>query len=267
MFNIGCAQEKKSGTVAVVAPAVTIDCARTACAPGTPGAPTGAGASIYSGSTVNLQNVATSDLQAMFYSSYPNNPTNIQLNVNFNRTDSIVISFVDGGKIVEAGLGIQFPDGSRKNNQFNGWVTEGSARNYKGFFQDKYGAVVIVIDQVLNTGDGSAAPLVGGSIWFQNFGDNPVYDSKCQSGQPAHYDQSTGRYVADTCQATQLMCWEITYGPYDCRSFLVAGGNYGTISLPSSPTPSTKGPTRTKSYVKLGTFTGLSRAAANIPAP
>ena len=259
MLNIGCAKEKAAD--APTAAAVVVDCARTACAPGTPGAPTGAtGAENYSGSTVALTNVT--GLSQMFYNSYPNNPTNIQINIDLSRTvDSVIISFVDGGKVVEAGLGTQFPDGTNTNSSYNGWVTEGSSRNYKGFFQDKYGAVVVVIDKVLNTGDGTASALVGGSVYFQNFGDNPAADSKCQSGQPAHYNGWT--YVPDTCMASQLMCWQITYGPYDCRTFLSGS----SVAMTSTAYPTNRGPTRTKSYVKLADFAGMSRAAANLPTP
>lgn len=260
MFNIGCAQEKKSET----SEQVVLDCARSStCAGQPPAAPGSTGSDgsggFTSGSTVALTNVT--GLNQMFYNSYPNNPTNIQINIDMNRTvDSIIVSYTDGGKYVEAGLGIQFPQGSRTNNKYNGWVTEGSSRIYKGFFQDKYGAVVIVIDKMVNTGDGSASDLVGGSIYFQNFGDNPVYDSTCQSGDP--------RY--GTCFAAQKMCWEISYGPYDCRSFIVGKddfSNTGTVVMTSSLYPNNKGSTRTKSYVKLGEFSGLSRAAANLPTP
>ncbi len=262
MLNIGCAQEKKSEAPPE---AVVLDCARSSsCAtPGIPGAPGGSGSNgnggFTSGSTVALTNVT--GLSQMFYNSYPNNPTNVQINIDMNRgVDSIIVSYTDNGKVVEAGLGTTFPGGSRTNNMHNKWITEGSQRIYKGFFQDKYGAIVIVIDKVLNAGDGTPSALVGGSVYFQNFGDNPVYDSSCQSGDV--------RY--GTCFTAQKMCWEISYGPYDCRTFIVGpddSKNIGTVVTTSSPFPNNKGSTRTKSYVKLGEFNGLSRAASNIPLP
>lgn len=261
MLNIGCAKEKQADTTPA---AVTIDCARTACGTtGTPGAPGGTGSNgaggFSSGSTVALTNVT--GLAQMFYNSYANNPQNVQINIDMNRTvDSVIVSFTDNGRYIEAGLGTQFPSGSRTDNRYNGWVTEGSSRVYKGFFQDKYGAIVVVIDKVLNTGDGTASALVGGSVYFQNFGDNPAYDSSCQSGDP--------RY--GTCFSSQKMCWEISYGPYDCRSFIVGqddSTHIGSVIMTSSAVPNNKGSTRTKYYVKLGEFTGLSRAAANLPNP
>lgn len=259
MLNVGCAAEKKSGTEPVAA-----DCARGVCdaSTGVPPAPGGSGdtgsgsdgnGGYYSGATVALTNVQ--NLSTMFYNSYPgSNVTNLQVNVDMNRTmDSFIISYVSNGRVTEAGLGTRFPDGTRENNQYNGWVTEGSSRVYKGFFQDKYGAIVVVIDKVLNGGDGTPAALVGGTIYFQNFGENPAYDSKCQSGDP--------RY--GTCFLNQLMCWEIKAGPYDCRTFLVSNN----VVMNSSSAPNGIGPSRTKSYLKLADFNGLSRAAANIPAP
>lgn len=258
MLNVGCAAEKKSGTDPVAA-----DCARGVCdastgvppAPGGSGdvPPTPGGGEGYAGATVALTNVQ--NLSTMFYNSYPgSNVTNLQVNVDMNRTmDSFIISYVSNGRVTEAGLGTRFPDGTRENNQYNGWVTEGSSRVYKGFFQDKYGAIVVVIDKVLNGGDGTPAALVGGTIYFQNFGENPAYDSKCQSGDP--------RY--GTCFLNQLMCWEIKAGPYDCRTFLVSNN----VVMNSSSAPNGIGPSRTKSYLKLADFNGLSRAAANIPAP
>lgn len=255
MLNIGCAEE--SPGPAILPPSID-DCARTLCdsgggaPPPPPGSASDGNGGYYSGGTAPLTNV--SGLGTMFFNSYPNSPTNIQVNIDMTRTlDAVIVSYVDNGRVVEAGLGTRFPNGSRENNQYNGWVTEGSSRVFKGFFQDKYGAVVVVIDKVLNAGDGSAAPFVGGSIWFQNFGDNPAYDSACQSGDP--------RY--GTCFARQLMCWEITAGPYDCRSFLVGS----SVVMNSSATPNNRGPTRTKSYQKLGDFTGLSRTAAKLPNP
>lgn len=268
MLNIGCAQEKKSADSAAVVP--TVDCSRTTCANGTPDAPGGSGSDgaggYYSGATVALTNVQ--NLSTMFFNAYPNNPTSIQVNIDMNRTlDAVIISYVDGGKVNEAGLGTRFPDdlgrqGTRVNNQYNGWVTEGSSKVYKGFFQDKYGAVVVVIDKVLNIGDGTPATNVGGTIYFQNFGDNPGADSLCQSGERAYTRPNYRPY--DTCMNTQLLCWEIQAGPYDCRSFLV--GNSVVMNSATNPL-GTRGPTRTKSYMKLGDFTGLSRAAANLPSP
>lgn len=263
-MNIGCAKEKSNdGAPAAAAPVVA--CSRGECGlggGGLPDAPGGSGgiggtgsAGYYSGATASLT-IAGSALRQMFYNSYPNNPQNAQINLDISRkSDVVIISYIDNGKTVEAGMGVTFPGGSRQNEQYNGWVTQsvGMAAPtpvYKGMFQDVYGAVVLVIDKTLNLGDGTAAQYVGGSVWFQNFGDGLYGESTCQSGDPRF----------GTCYSAQKMCWEITYGPYDCTTFRV--GN--TMVMNSTLYPTNQGETRTKSYQKLGDFSGLSRAAAGL---
>lgn len=273
-FNIGCAKENKNSDSSLLAP-VTPDCSRGQCTGGNglPGAPggTGGGGSTYSGSSAALDvcggvyDAGPSDcsasrkanaLKGMFYNSIPNNPTNIQINIdNSRKTDIVVISYTDNGRVVEAGMGVQFPGGSRQNEQYNGWVTQtvGMASPgpvYKGFYQDQYGAIVLVIDKLLSDGDGQPAKIMAGSVWYQNFMDGLPGESACQSGDP--------RY--GTCYVNQKMCWEISYGPYDCRTFLVNDA----VNLISSLYPNNRGPTRSKSYVKLGNFSGISRAAAGL---
>lgn len=267
LLNVGCAQEKTPEGAPAPTPNVPQDCTR-GCdtdddGDGVPGAPDGSGGSdgqggYYSGATAAMTNVQ--NLGELFFNSYPNNPQQIQVNIDMNRSrDSVIISYVDGGVYKEAGLGTQHPNLGRTNNAYNGWVTEGSSRVYKGFFQDEYGAVVVIIDKVLNVGDGQPAPYVGGSIWFQNFGDRGCWTAIQGNVNCDYYLQSPG---------TGLLCWEITYGPYDCRTFLVGvtSKNAGSVIMTSSPTPTTTGWTRTKSYKKLGEFNGLSRALANLPA-
>jgi hypothetical protein len=253
LMNVGCAQEKNSGNASAPPPVVQPPCERGCDAGGSnvPVAPGGSGGSngqggYYSGATAAITNVQS--LGELFFNSYPNNPQQIQVNIDMNRSrDSVIISYVDGGVYKEAGLGTQHPYSSHSNSSYNGWVTEGSSRVYKGFFQDEYGAVVVVIDKVLNVGDGQPAPYVGGSIWFQNFGDNPTYDNP-------HW-----KYWSEV---RDRMCWQITYGPYDCRTFLVGS----SVVMNSSPDPTTRGPSRSKTFKKLGNFNGLSRVLANLPA-
>ena len=260
-MNIGCAQEKNNDAGSTVATPV-VACSRGECTTGgsgLPDAPGGSGGTggtgYYSGATASLT-IASGALRQMFYNSYPNNPQSAQINIDLSRkADAIVISYIDNGKTIEAGLGVQFPGGSRQNEQYNGWVKQTVGMStptpvYKGFFQDAYGAVVIVIDKTLNLGDGTPAQYVGGSVWFQNFGDGQYGESTCQSGDP--------RY--GTCYSQQKMCWEITYGPYDCTTF--RSGN--SIVMNSSLYPTNHGETRTKSYQKLGDFSGMSRAAAGL---
>lgn len=267
LLNVGCAQEKTPEGAPAPTPNVPQDCTR-GCdgddgGDGVPGAPDGSGGSdgqggYYSGATAAMTNVQ--NLGELFFNSYPNQPQQIQVNVDMNRSrDAIIISYVDGGVYKEAGLGTQHPRAGTVSTRYNGWVTHGSSRVYKGFFQDEYGAVVVIIDKVLNVGDGQPAPYVGGSIWFQNFGDRG-----CWTG-------IQGNVTCDNQTQTNKLCWEITFGPYDCRTFVMPTSDYANavnMVLSLNPTPVLGEPyqSRTKSYKKLGDFNGLSRVLANLPA-
>jgi hypothetical protein len=267
-MNVGCAQEKITGT----GQDGVVDCTTVVCGPGSssgggsvPSAPSAGNGSNtgYEGSTVPL-NASVSALRGMFFNSYPNNPTNIQVNFNLDRDiDAVIISYTDGGVVREAGLGTRYPRGprapqqygTRTNAKYNGWVGEGASRVYKAFFQDEYGAIVVVVDKVLNAGDGTPSPYIGGTIYYINHGDNPGYDYSLQG------DISGG----------QKLCWELTYGPYDCRTWVTKTSNYdNAVNLLLSLIPT--GPlggkyqSRTKSYQELGTFVGLNRVASKIPA-
>lgn len=223
---------------------------------GIPDAPTGTGETpsqtgFSSGSTATM-NASTGQLARMFVNSYPNNPQNVRVNIDLRRTrDAIIISYVDNGREVRAGLGTLHPcdyDGrygaytygcqpGRTNAQFNGWVNQGGQSVWKGFFQDQYGAIVVVVDKMLSQGDGQPGNILGGSIWFQNF-------SRAYPNAPY--------------QGSNKMCWEITMGPYDCRSFLVSGN----VQMASSFYPNNKGPNASMNYEMLGEFAGISRSAA-----
>jgi len=117
----------------------------------------------------------------------------------------------------------------------------GSTPVWKGFFEDKYGAIVVVIDRTLSLGDGQAAQFIGGSIWFQNFPEVTYPYSPYASRQ-----------------GILKTCWEITMGPYDCRTFL----DDGKVRLTTSLYPNNRGPDALQNYRKLGEFNGLSRASA-----
>ena len=164
-------------------------------------------------------------------------------------TEAVIVSYVENGILKEAAFGTQHPNvTSLSNSQYNGWV--GSV--WKGFFQDAYGAVVLVLDKAVSGTDGTATSILGGSLWFQNFAQS-VYQN------PA--------------QGNQAMCWQITAGPYDCRSFLVARPtndpaynvyNKFKVDMTSSTYPTTYGPNKTTPYEKLGDFGGISRTASGL---
>lgn len=138
---------------------------------------------------------------------------------------------------------------------YNNWFVRNGKNVFHGFFQDDYGAVMIIVDDSVDQGDGSGATEVSGSIWFKNYPNT----SYTQGVQPL----------------STVPCWFRTTGPYDCRTFLVSG-NYGDGNISSTsalyPTESQYiQPTSLNAYAvqtpargwtRLGTFTGLNKVKA-----
>ena len=213
--------------------------------PGTPPTvPTVPGSSGIGTNTVPL--VATAGaLGGMFFnSSGVSNPTNIQLSMSVSNSGAgyagtTSISFSDNSGMHVAQLSTTHPSyGSTKNAEYNVWL---NATQWHGFFQDLYGAIIVVIDHTTATGDGSIGSL-GGKVYYQNFGTSGV-------------------------QGPLRMCWQInpTGGasttPYDCRSFLTSFADGAMPVTTSSLYPNNAGQGR-PAYALLGSFEGLSQAAA-----
>lgn len=168
-----------------------------------------------------------------------NNPTNYKVTVNLTAVESskyagsVKISYSDAGYNYEAtftsGAGRNYKydnlhDNNTLESEFNRWFTFGGKTVFSGYFQDKYGSVVLIVDNAVNQGDGQGGGYVTGSIYYKNFAQS---------------------YAT---QSSYRKCWFIYDGPYDCRS--------AAVSNKTSLYPTDNG------YRKLGTFTGLSKAAA-----
>jgi hypothetical protein len=252
LMNAGCGKFQGNSSDTAIVP---VDPSATTCRACTdptalPGAPTGTGVGtdptvtgFPSGSTAAF----TADggaLAQMFYNSVPNNPTNVRINLNTGRRgQEIIISYEEGGRTVEAALGSVHPyNAAVSSTRYNGWTNDGNTQVWKGVYQDGYGAVIVVIDGQIGTGDGNSN-LLSGSVWFQNF-PSTVYPNAPYGAQ----------------QGDLKTCWEIVRGPYDCRSFLV-GNN---MVMNSSLFPTTHGGNAVNPYQKLGNFFGLSRSAAGL---
>jgi len=237
LLGVGCAKEMKAGD-GQVATAPIINPTYPMNAPPGQGAGTPGDNWSY-GSTVTFT-PDSMEIFSVYVASHPiNNPTNIKLNVNVVDVGAshfggqIKIAYDDAGKHWEgyfvAGTGTNQKFDSMGTNrdvglyhaQYNTWFNGGA--NFTGFFQDSAGAIVLVIDQVVNQGDGQGNSFVSGSIWFKNFK---------QTMAP---------------QGDQRYCWFIYDGPYDCRS--------SAVKNKSSAYPN-------DGYRRLGTFTGLSRSKA-----
>lgn len=236
LMGVGCAKELKSGNAVITPPVVN----PTYPVNAPPGQGVGSAGDNWSyGSTVAF----TPDSLEIFntyVATHPlNNPTNVKLNVNIvdvgggHFGGQVKLAYDDAGQHYEgyfvAGTGTnQKFDSYGTNNdvglyhaQYNTWFNNG--KNFTGFFQDSYGAIVLVIDNVMTQGDGQGSSIVSGSIWFKNFK---------QTFAP---------------QGSQRYCWFIYDGPYNCRST--------TVINKSNAYPS-------DGYRRLGTFTGLSRSKA-----
>jgi hypothetical protein len=225
LTNAGCAKEKSSTDSTGTTTTTTTETTTS---------------SSVASNTVALTTTA-SKLAALFYNSVPNSPTGITLTLDFSSSsESVIISYVENGVTKEAAFGTTHPYNSSVSGSLQGWVTHDGSPWWKGFFQDSYGAIVVVIDSTLSTGDGSISDLVGGRIYFQNF---------CRT------------LPCNPYQGSQKMCWDITAGPYDCRTFISGD----SVALSSSKYPNNKGGDAVNSYQLLGTFTGLSRSAASLP--
>ena len=181
-----------------------------------------------------------------------NNPTNIRLQVSLRDVSDakpayddasaryyageIKVSYYDNGyyyyglfKSGEAYNQISYKnrDKGKSEAEWNRWFTYQGKQVFHGFFQDTYGAVILVIDGGEDLGDGAGLTSVSGSVWYKNFGSTYAPMSPYEK------------------------CWFVRAGPYNCRTFM----QNGEVNTYSALYP-------TDGYKKLGTFTGLNKPKA-----
>lgn len=166
-----------------------------------------------------------------------NAPHNFKLEVNLDEVENgrfagaLKLSYTDSGYtytgVFEAGSGknVKLP-GLDHNNvleaEYNRWFKLNGKTVFSGVFQDSLGALVIVIDNNLDLGDGQGSTTVSGSIYYKNF--------------PQSY----------AAQSPYRKCWFLT-GLYSCRAGAVVNKN---ALYPAD------------GFIKLGTFSGLNKAMA-----
>ncbi len=235
-FLASCASSGSDTPAAVLTPV------STSSGFGTTGIPT-----VSTGTGTNTVTLAASTgaLSAMFFKSHPTNPTNIQFSMSAYNSGSgyagnISITYADTTGSHSTTMSTTHPTyPSTTNAQYNVWL---NSTQWHGFFQDVYGAVVVVIDGSSSTGDGAVGTL-SGSVYFQNF---------ASTAAP---------------QGPLRMCWQIdpiggaSTTPYDCRTFLTSFSDGSMPDTTSSLYPNNAGQGRPL-YTKLGTFDGLSQTAA-----
>jgi len=228
------------------------------------------GSGFASGATAALENVSISRLTEYVATHPVNEPTDLRISVKLKEVAAnqyggdVYISYLDNGQYytghfntgegANPGSGTRFPNW--KHAFYNNWFTFNGSPVFHGFFADSYGAIMVVIDKVIDQGDGAGAAELAGSIWFKNYPNNQAYPNP--QGIP---------------------CWYITAGPYDCRTLLVPGGwetdgQLDPISalIPTQSkyyTPKSTHPYQpeeaARGWRKLGTFTGLNKDKAFEP--
>lgn len=240
LLSSGCAKEFKSDNTGTAAPTGVVNPTFPVTAPPGQGQGT-AGDSWSYGSTVSFTPDSL-DVMNTYVASHPlNNPSNVKLNVNIYDVGGghfggqVKLAYDDAGKHYEgyfvAGTGVNqdfdsygtAKDVGLYEAQYNTWFGNNL---FSGYFQDTMGAIVLVIDQAgPNQGDGQGVTTVNGSVWFKNFA------------------------TAFPTQGAQRFCWFIYRGAYQCGT--------STVSTASKITPYPS-----DGYVRLGTFTGLSKSKA-----
>lgn len=135
-------------------------------------------------------------------------PQNALINVNLKKATNkktyygeVKLRYTDAGTTWEATLnsGTQTYDG-KDYFMYNYWFQSQGRPVFSGFFEDTIGAIVLIVDQYIDLGDGAGATEIGGEVWFKNFGTTF-----------ATYDGGGGFPIV-------LPCWFRTLGPFDCRS-------------------------------------------------
>lgn len=221
------------------------------------------------GATVDFQfeNVATLNNYVQMHPL--NDPQNMKMNVELRKRTftsgttaidtyegRVYLGYYDTGNYYiatfESGYGVngvKNPDSpstfNKPESQFNRWfpatVNSSNIIVFHGFFQDRYGAIMLVIDGGVDSGDGSGYTSVNGSVYYINF---PV----------GYASQSPEK------------CWFISIGPFDCRTFVTSNQVQTTSAVypfgVSSKTPVTQRGYNSPGYQRLGTFQGLDKIKA-----
>lgn len=164
-----------------------------------------------------------------------NNPQNLRINLNLRKYNQgfggvVSIGFEDHGmKFEDTFSSLVNPHGTVKtneeNNKYNIWFNHNGQTVWHGFFQDHFGAIIVVIDEVIDLNDGHGPEdLVGGEVWFKN--------------HPLAF-----------APLSPTSCWFVSLGPYDCRTWKDGKKVDTTRALYPSPGDG---------YQRLGRFNNLS---------
>lgn len=264
VFGVGCAKESSGGSDGGGGVTPTTQCIGSGCtSPTTPNRDTDAerGTEWQQGAIANLTLDSNDALQYYAITHPINAPTDVKISVKLFDAGSnqyagrVMISYFDNNQyftgrfITEnrtVSSGTSHGHDGKNHAAYNKFFQWGPQQVFHGFYKDQYGAIMIIIDQELNSGDGGGASEVGGSIWFKN-------------------------YAITNAPYSGLPCWFVELGPYDCRTFLKNNEDLVTTSAlyPSQSMFFTSWNTNpyipqepARGWRRLGTFNGLNKAKA-----
>lgn len=240
ILGVGCGKSKSVDTGSANGIITVSPTGATTGGTGTsPTSPNGPGSTTTSS---NSNSVDFSPVSFEEFSNYVamhplNSPNNYKITVDLSDAGSgryagsVKISYVDNGYQYEgkfsAGSGVNqdltgLKDGNMMEAEYNRWFMLDGKYYFSAYFQDAYGAIVLVFDNYVNLGDAQGSGVVSGSVYYKNFAQSYVQQSPYRK------------------------CWYIYSGPYNCRA---------TAVMDKSAVYPGDG------YRKLGTFSGLSKAA------
>jgi hypothetical protein len=272
LLSVGCAKKGDGFSAETAEPTPTTTTDR---GPVTPDTDTPRGPEFANGATAAFTVESMAALTAYVGTHPVNNPTDMRISVKLSETATssnmfygdVMLSYQDNGQYYTGHFRTQNtnnPTGSSgmsaptlypgvNHAYYNNWLEWNGKYGFHGFFEDSYGAVLLVVDATVDQGDGGGATQLSGSIWFKNYANTQF--QKNQHGIP---------------------CWFMTAAAYDCRTFLVPGGPTGDGNIDSGsalyPTDSqwwTSSSTHpyipvepARGWRKLGTFSDLNKAKA-----
>ena len=175
-----------------------------------------------------------------------NDPSDFKLNVDLKELISgrfggrVVMAFKDSGfthyGLWETKAGTVPRQQSWDNKyegqafaQYNLWFTGANGKSvFRGFYQDTKRAIVFVIDDGFNQGDGGALTNLSGKVYFKTF-----------------------KQAMTSPSQTTVPCWyQGPVSPFFCATFLNSGGYISNGLVPSD------------GYQLMGEFMGLNRSKA-----
>lgn len=207
-----------------------------------------------------LEGVISSNTVNVTGSVYPG----LQMTMGFqsSSTGAIQLTYNDS-RCTNGVCTLQYTTGSNaEETLLNQFLVDNSGRQgYHAVLEGSFGAIVIVLDQFSDLGDGAGIENIsGGSIWMKNFATglsvapHPSNTTALCAANPT--------FNALFCQSTaRPRCWQIdgngTQSPYDCRPWPVEHARNTRVAPEEmnddfrSLYPDGSG------YTKLGDFQGL----------